>query len=263
MTRTQKIGGTVAVLVAVLLGLALTMDALARSVLESTLSRTVGTEATVESLDLEILSGRVTLEGLAVANPEGFEAPRFLSLRRGRLGAGLANVLRDTVEVEELTLEGFELDLEQRGSRSNVGPILASVEDARGARGETDEIAYRIEDLVIRDVTARVRIGAGPAGDAAATVTIPEIRMENVGSGGGGAVTLSELAGLTLQAVLGAVARESGDLPGQLGGLLRGQLQGLPGGVDLRVPEGADTEGLREQAEEELRELIPGQDDGD
>lgn len=262
MTRTQTIGGTVAVLVAVLLGLALSIDAVARSVLESTLSRAVGTEATVESLDLEVLSGRVTLEGLALANPEGFEGPRFLSLRRGRLGAGLANVFRDTVAVRELTLEGVELDLEQRGGRSNVGPILASVEEARGARGESDEIAYRIEELVIRDVTARVRIGAGPAGEPAATVRIPEIRMENVGSGGSGAVTLSELAGLTLQAVLGAVARESGDLPGRLGGLLRGQLEPLPGGVDLQLPEGADTEGLQEQAEEELRKLVPGQDDG-
>lgn len=189
MTRTQKIGATVAVLVAVLLGLALTIDALARSVLEATLSRAVGTEATVESLDLGIFSGQVTLEGLTVANPEGFESPRFLSLRRGRLGAG-------------------------------------------------------------------------PAGDTAATVAIPEIRMQNVGSGGGGAVTLSELAGLTLQAVLGAVARESGDLPGRLGGLLRGQLEQLPGGVDLQLPGGADTEGLGEQAEEELRKLVPGQDGG-
>lgn len=75
MTRTQTIGGTVAVLVAVLLGLALSIDAVARSVLESTLSRAVGTEATVESLDLEVLSGRVTLEGLALANPEGSRAP--------------------------------------------------------------------------------------------------------------------------------------------------------------------------------------------
>lgn len=136
------------------------------------------------------------------------------------------------------------------------------MEEARGARGESDEIAYRIEELVIRDVTARVRIDAGPAGEPAATVRIPEIRMENVGSGGSGAVTLSELAGLTLQAVLGAVARESGDLPGRLGGLLRGQLEPLPGGVDLQLPEGADTEGLQEQAEEELRKLVPGQDDG-
>lgn len=262
MTRTRKIGGAAAVLVLLVLGFALTIDALARSVLETSLSRTVGTDATVESLDLKVLSGQVTLEGVALANPEGFEGPRFLSLRSGRLGAGLANVFRDTVEVRELTLEGFELDLEQRGSRSNVGPILASVEEARGDRGETDEIAYRIEELVIRDVTARVRIAGGPAGDAAATVEIPEIRMQNVGSGGSGAVTLSELTGLTLQAVLGAVARQSGNLPGQLGGLLRGQLQRLPGGVDLQLPGGGETGGLREEAEDRLRKLVPGQDDG-
>lgn len=260
MTRTQKIGGTVAVLVALLLGAFLTVDALARSALESVLSRTLGTETSVESLDLGILSGEMTLEGLRVANPEGFESPRFLTLRRARLTAGLGALFADTVDVHELTLEGMELTLEQRGTASNVRPILASVEEARARRAPEDEARFRIGEMVVREVTARVRLESGMGDGAGATVEIPEIRLRDVGSGQGGAVALSELAALTVQVVLRGVVRESGGLPGSLGELLRGQVGSLPGNLDVRWPDAGAGEGLQEQAEERLRELIPGQD---
>lgn len=260
MTRTHKIGGALAALLLLLLGVGLAADVIARSALESSLSRTFGTEASVESVDLGILSGKVTLEGLSVANPEGFGDAPFHSLRRGRLAAGLASVFRDTVEVRELTLEGAELGIVQRGTGSNLGPILASVKRAREGDGTADETAYRIGQLVIRDVTARIRVGAGPGGEAETTVKIPEIRLEDVGSGRGGAVALSELAGLTLQAMLGAVARESGGLPGSLRDLLRSQAGRLPGGLQLRLPGSDEGENLRDQAEEELKQMIPGRD---
>lgn len=261
MSRTRKIGGAVAVLLVALLAGVLAVDAVARSALESALSRTFGTESTVESLDVGILAGRVTLEDVRIANPEGFGDSRFLSLRAGRLGAGLASLLRDTVEVRELTLEGVELDLEQRASGSNFGRILASVDEAREERGERDGTAYRIDELVIRDVTARLRLSAGPAGESEATVRVPEIRLEGVGSGSGGAVDLAELADLVLRAVLGGVARQSGGLPGSLRELLGGRSGTLPGGIELRLPGTEGGASLEERAEEGLRQLLPGQDD--
>lgn len=261
MTRGKKILTALAALLLLLLAGALTLDSVARSALESVLTRTFGTETTVESLDLEVFAGRVTVEGVRVANPEGFGDAPFLSLRSATLGAGLAHVLRDTVDVRDVGLEGLELDLAQRASGSNFGAIMASVEEARRGDAGRDETAYRIRELVVRDVTARARIGGGALGEAGATVAIPEIRLENVGSGRGGAVTLSELAGLTVQAVLRAVARESGGLPGSLRALLRDGAGTLPGGLEIRLPGGEEGRSLREQAEETLRDLVPGGDD--
>lgn len=257
MTRTGKLGGAVAALLLLLLAGGPTLDAVVRWAVESSLSRTFGTETTVGSLDLEVFAGRVTVEGLRVAGPEGFGDAPFLSLRRATLGAGLANVLRDTVDVREVGLEGLELTLLQEGTRSNFGPVLAS---AKEATAEGDEVAYRIGVVVIRDVSARARLGAGPLGQAEAAARVPEIRMEDVGSGRGGAVALSQLAGLTLQAVLEAVARESGGLPGPVRALLQARIGDLPGGVELRLPGGGDGGSLREQAEEQLEELLPGRE---
>lgn len=258
----KTLGGALAALLLLLVAGALAADVLARSAVEASLGRTFGTEAGVESLDLEILRGRVSLAELTVANPEGFHASHLLSLRSGSLSAGLSTVLRDTVEVEELRLEGLQIALEQRGGSSNVGPVLERAAAARSEDAGRGGTAFRIHELVIRDVTARLRLDGGAAGTSEATVRIPEVRMEDVGSGPGGAVTVSRLADLTLRAVLGAVARRSGGPGGALGALLQEQVGDLPGGVELRLPGSGDDEGLRERAEEELRQLIPGRDGG-
>lgn len=247
MTGMQKIGAAVALLAALVVAAVLAADAVVRSAMESSLTRVMGTETTVESLDLGLLSGRTTFRGLRVANPEGFEDGAFLTLRSGRLEAGLPDLLlADTVGVRELVLEGLALDLVQRGTRGNFVPVLASLREARARGGET---AYRVSDLVLRDVTGQIDVRAGPVAAAEAAVEIPEIHLEDVGSGSGGAVVLAELAERTLRAVLRAVARRSDAVPGPLRRLLLERIGGDGAG------------GLQGTVEQRLREVIPGGDD--
>lgn len=261
MTRVQKIVAALAGLLVLVLAGAWAADGLARATVESAIGRAVGTEATLEGMDLGLFSGEATLEGLRVANPDGFESPDVLSLRNGRVAVEPLSLLADTVDVRRLTLEGMELTLEQRGTRSNLTPILASVREATAGRAPEDETRYRVREMVIRDVTGRVRLGTGSGPGADATVEIPEIRLEDVGTGRGGSVALSELAALTVQAVVRAVARRSGGLPSSLEGVLRRELGPLPGGLEIRLPGSGEGRSLRGQAEETLRELVPGGDD--
>lgn len=258
MSRIQKVFAVLGIVVALAVAGLWGADGLARSAVESGLGRALGTETTIQELDLGLLSGEATLEELRVSNPQGFDSPHFLTLRRARVAVRLRSFLADTVEVRRLELEDMDLTLEQRGTSSNVAPVLASLREATAGRAPEDETRYRIGRMVIREVTARLQLGTGMGQQTAATVEIPEIRLDDVGSGRGGAVALSELAALTVQAVLRAVGRESGGLPGPLRGLLRRELGSLPG-LEIRLPgEGGS---LEEQAEETLRQLVPGRDD--
>lgn len=247
-----------AALVVLVVGASLAVDAVARTAIERTLDETFGTETSLASVDVGLLTGGVTAEGIVVANPSDFESPHFASLATTRVRASFGELLGDPVTVDEVVLEDFELFLEQSGGESNFGPILAS---ARAASGEDDDgRRYRIRTLVIRDVTARVRIGSGAGQTLERTVEVPEIRLEELGTGEGEGLTLSRLAGAVTRATVAAVARRSGELPGALGGLLRdaaGSLGDLPG--DIRLP-GAGEEG--EGIEETVRDLIPGQGGG-
>lgn len=261
MTGRHKILATLGGLLVLALAGVWTADGLARSAVESAIGRAVGTETTLEGMDLGVLSGEATLEGLRVSNPDGFESPEFLTLRSGRVAVDLLSLLADTVEIRQLTLEGMELTLEQRGTSSNVTPILASVREATADQAPEDETRYRVREMVIRDVRGNVRLGTGVGQVAEATVEVPEIRLEDVGTGRGGGVVLSELAALTVRAVLRAVARPSGGLPASLRGLVRRELGSLPGSLEIRLPGSEEGASLRDQAEETLRELVPGPDD--
>lgn len=245
-----------AVLAAAVVAAVLAVDVVAESALESALERVSGTGASVEDLDVGILSGTSELRGLRLDAPEGFESPHLLSLSRGRLEVGLASLLADTVQVEELRLQGVDLRLEVRGGESNFAPLLDRL---AGWSPEEGGRRYRVERVVVSDVTADVRAGAAGASVARGTVEVPEIRLRNVGSGGG--VPLARLAGIVLQATLEAVARRSGDVPGSVRGLLRRGLGALPGGVELRLPggegEGGDG-GLGDRLQRQAEELLPG-----
>lgn len=255
----RRVAGIVAgsVIVLALAGW-LAADALARRGLEQGLERAFGTPASVESVDVGLFSGEVSARGLVVSNPEGeFRSPRFAALARMRATAGLGDLWGDTVVIRRVELEGLELHLERRGTATNFGPILASVEESRASAGE-GERRYRIGELVLRDVAARVRLGSGES--AGSSVSIPEIRLTDVGSGEGGA-TLTQVAGAVLEAALRGALRRSGT-PAAVVELLRSRLGGLgtlPGGLELRLPDpDEEGEGAGERVRDALEEVLPG-----
>lgn len=236
---------------AVMVGV-LAVDGFARSAMEENLTRAFGTETTVGSVDVGILSGDVTAEGIEVANTEGFDAPRFAALSRLRAETGFTDLLGDTVTVRRVEMEGLELHLERRGTSANFVPVLASVRELRETRRPGAK-RYRIDELIVRSTVARVRLGTGGGEE---TVEVPEIRLEDVGAEEGGAA-LGQVAGAVLEAVLRGVLARSGGLPGAVSGLLRGEIEGLgdlPGRLDLQLGPGDGGD----EAAERIRDAVEG-----
>lgn len=230
----------------------LALDGVVRSALEENLTATFGTETTVEDVDVGILSGDVTAEGIVVANPEGFETPRFAGLARTHVETGLLDLLGDTVTVRLVELEGLELHLERRGTSTNFGPVLASVKERREAR-PPDTRSFRVDELVLRSTVARARLGAEGREE---TVEVPEIRLTDLGAGEGGA-SVGQIAGAVLEAALRGALSRSGGLPRAVAGLLRGELGDLgdlPGSLDLGPAgeEGDAAERVRDAVESVL-----------
>lgn len=256
MSRAKTAGlAVLAVAALVVVGLVV-VDGVARSAMESSLTETFGTESSVESVDVGVFSGEMTAEGIVVSNPEGdFESPRFAALARMRASAGLLDLLGDTVTVRRVELEGLELHLERRGTRANFVPVLGSVERRRAAAGP-DRKRYRVEELVVRNTVARVRLGGGGREEP---VEVPEIRLTDVGGAGGR--EMGQVAGAVLEAALrGALAR-SGGLPGGVSGLLRGELGDpgdLPGRFELGPAGGDEGEDAADRVRDAVEEVLPG-----
>lgn len=219
-------------------------DRIARVAIERGGTYALGVETTLDSARLGLMSGRFGLSGLTVANPEGFGAPSFLTLKRGEAAVG--SLRDDPIVIERIELEGVGVTLERGRGGTNYAVILRNLERLSGGppdpQAETAEsTGVVVRELVIRDVGASVRLLPG-ADLTRLDVEIPEIRLTDLGARTPGGMELAELTGVVTRAILTAVARRSGALPGDMAGELTrrlGRLGRLP--IDLPVPERAES----------------------
>ena len=253
------------VLLVVVIGLFLSLDALAKAAVEHAGTSALGVETRLESADIGVFSGEFRLRGLAVANPEGFEEEHFLALDEGYLELSLASLAGERIEAPLLELSGISIALERSLGGTNYGVILdhmGSGEEEAPPEGEPQGEpdsgsgkAFVIDRIVIRDVEARVRLSAAGIGTGA-TISIDEITIEDMGER---EYTIAELSSLVVRTLLAAVLR-SGGLPSELGAGLESSLAGLGGvtfqisGETVKLVEGS--EAVIEEASEVLRGLF-------
>jgi len=216
------------------------LDSIAETAIERGGSSALGVPTSVTAVLLRPFAGAFSVLGLDIANPPDYEGA-FLQVGRIHLDVDMGTLLQPTIVAPELAISGVEVMLERRPRSSNYDTILAASGGA-GAGAEpappADDGAaakqFVVQSLVIRDVTARIRLVALRGVEGAGrevVVRIPEIALENVGSRTEGGVVAGQLLRMVVGAVLQAVAREAPQLPVDLAGELRarlGQFGSLP-----------------------------------
>lgn len=230
----------IAVLIVAVVVALMFLDAAAKQGIQRGATYALGVDTTLNDVDIGVFSGRVSLNGLQVDNPEGFKAERFLALGDGRVAVSLASLTKDTIEVPTLALDTIEVNLERREGASNYQVILDNLEKLGGLSKPEPKPSEKggkrliIGELTIRNVTINAdMLGAGGIAGELTRVTVPisEIKLKNVGQTGSGVggtgVTVSELAGIVVQAVLAAAAEKGGDILGPLAGELKSAVANL------------------------------------
>ena len=138
------------------------IDGAAKSAIEAGGTDAMGVATTLKGVDIGIFGGEASLEGLEVANPEGFAAGHFLKLGGGSVAVDFGSLMGDEVVIPRLTLTGLSLNLERTLKGSNYGAIMKNME--KGA-GKTDEPGKKfvIKELIIRDVNVSAMAPSGVA----------------------------------------------------------------------------------------------------
>lgn len=268
------------------------VDSIARRGVEAGGTHALGVQTTVRSVNVGLFRGTVAVDGLRIANPEGFDAPTFLTMEDGRTTVAVRTLRQEIIRVPELYLTDLDVTLQRRADGSaNYQAILDNLE--RFSRPDTprrapDEPEQRImiNELVLRNITVNADIASPEiVGDvvgehARVTIPIAEIRLEDVGRTGegvgGSGVTIGELASIIVEAILAAAIQQGGDLlPDDL---LRdlGQRLAQIGNLDRftttfeglaeELQEIASPEDVRDairRGTDDLRELIPGRRNGE
>lgn len=187
------------------------IDSIAKAAIERGSTSALGVETKVSSASLSLLHGQLTLKGLDVANPNGFDSKHFLNLKDGDVAVTFSSLRQDIIEVPHLLLTDLDVNLEKKEGKANYQTIL---DNLKGSESDTKPAAkegkrYIIKTLEIRNVKVHVNL-LGAVGNV--NVPIDEIKLENVGSDTGKGILLKDLAGVIVKAVFAAAADKGGGL---------------------------------------------------
>jgi hypothetical protein len=248
------------VLLVLATALVLALDSIVAAAVAKGGQYALGVPTRAGGVALRPFAGEVGVSRLEVSNPPGFRSPYFLRLERAALAVAPASLLEDVVEVPSISLDGLEVYLERGEKGTNYGAILASLErfeskEKRPAEGEeAGGKKFVVREVVLTDLSVHTDLVPELGSAAKTALTIPEIRLHDVGNAEGGA-SVAELTAELVRAVLAAVLSAGGELlPDDLlqdleRGLtrlgaeelraLRDQIGGSLGGLGKGLKEGA------------------------
>lgn len=116
------------VLVVLLLASPLWLGPLAKCIANSVVPGIVGTKFNVQSISVNVYSGRLTVEGVTLANPEGFkDAENAVTLGRLKVELDLLSALGDVIHVDEILVEDPYVSYVFNDSKNNFEVIADNV----------------------------------------------------------------------------------------------------------------------------------------
>ena len=249
------LGGLLGLVIIAVVCAAMFVNSIAREGIQLAATYALGVNATLDSASVGLVSGNFAMDGLRVDNPKGFDG-KFMQLGHGGVAVSLGTLSSSAIVLPKLELSGLDIDLERNATGANYAVIMSNLKRLESGQTQQPKASsgpgkqFKINEISITNVTARVDLLGGPGGVSKLTIPIQEIRLTNVGSDGSG-VDLAKLTSIILQAVLTAVVDKGGGLiPADVANEIKSglnQLTGLSGvGVQALGKVGEDATKRRE-----------------
>lgn len=230
------------------------IDSIAKSAVEEGASYALQVDTRLDKMNVRLLNGQITMNGLHISNPEGFTTSHLMRSGRFDLTVRPGSLLSDTVEVSRFEIDGLDLNIEQKLTSSNIGKILDNLKrfnrGKKDIKKEGEGKKIKADMIVIKNVVAHFHLPMNLLPSGPVTVKVPEIKLENVSSDNAEGVIISELVARIIPAILVAVIEQSsGVVPADF-------LKGL----DTQVTEvakavGTQVDAIQKQLEQQIKKI--------
>lgn len=188
------------------------------------------TSVELNDVDLSILSGNLSLQGLYIGNPDGFKSEHLFALGQIDIDMSPGSIFSDKIVINKIHIRQPEMSYEKTLTSSNIKKLQKNieafskaedkVEDAQPeaapeASGPSKQVV--ISELIIED--CKVFVGLMGAGTE---IIIPEIIINDIGEEGG-KQSMADALNVILAEVLkqvGETLAKSGDASGEEGGVM-------------------------------------------
>ena len=179
-----------------------------------------GTKVELAAAEISPLSGRGTLTGLDIGNPEGWSDANAFHLGKVHVEMKPFSVFGDHIVIDDIEIDRPEILYETKIVSSNIGDLLKAIENATGsqqAQAKTKSgqpLKFEVKHFVLKN--GKVTVGVGVA---ALPLPLPPIELNNLGTSEGG-ITSSQLAFAVMRSVTTSVISATTQAAGKLGGTM-------------------------------------------
>jgi len=188
MKAVKIIGGIVLVLlVVVAVGgyfLWSNLDNLVKDMIEDVGSDVTRTGVQLDSVQLDLTTGRSQLNGLTIKNPQGYESEYALKLDTIVVQIDPTSLRDPVIVISQVSIDGAKLIAEQKGENTNLGQLLKNMEKDSGSKTPppAEESSSQDIRLMLKKfdfLNARATVVSEIT--ETQSIEIPDIREINVG----------------------------------------------------------------------------------
>jgi hypothetical protein len=196
--------------------MAYSLDWVVKKGIQTVGGRVTKVDVKLKSVSLSLLSGAGEFKGFVVGNPTGFGTPWAINMETLKLAVEPRSLLSDKIVIRTIKIEAPEITFETDLRGNNLSRILANITGAPANQTSApaqpatpappqqakERKRFQLDDLLIKD--GKVHVSVTQLGGRNATVSLPEIHLQDFGKGPDG-ITAEELT----QRILAAVEKDA------------------------------------------------------
>ncbi|MFN0206506.1 MAG: AsmA family protein [Planctomycetota bacterium] len=177
---------------------------------------------------LNILSGNVGLSGMSIGNPPGFKSDRAMFLDDIDISVSVGSLTSDTIVIDHITINKPEITIDTDIVRTNLGALMDNVKKSTGGgEKKPDDSGAAQKKLKVGKVKilgAKVRVSESVLGGLGTSITLPDIEMNEVGTGANKDETdFPTLVKSIIEELVKSIVKNGAGLPGSLGDLIKNE----------------------------------------
>lgn len=230
VVRKGLVWGGVAVVALVLVGW-FSRNIIATAVTRSVATRLLGVPVEVDAVRLDVFGLAVEVEGVRVANPAGWGAPRALEI--GQLGIRVSSESStQRLVVDDITLRTMKVWFIRDGLDNNISALVRNLsgpkDDAKATKPEPagPGMELLIRRLALTDVEVRYAERSSAGGDVPVVARLDRVEVRDINARTAGKDLAEQLVGQVFEAsVVAVISGAGGKLPAEVGKAVSGAVE--------------------------------------